>query len=108
MKLNLKLVQQILDIANIRGEQGFTTADVLSICHNNEDELELISHLDHLADKGFIVGEFMPISVATVGVSPQSVRFIRGTITERGKEYRSGLAKVKPSLQSKKLMNFPN
>ena len=100
MKLNLQLLQQILDIAVAQGNKGFKAADVLTLCRNNQDELELIFHLDYLTDKGFIVGEFMPIAFASLGISPQSVRFVRGTVTDRGKEYRMGLTKHESRLKS--------
>jgi len=100
MKLNLQLLQQILDIAEAKGSKGFKAANVLTLCHNNQDELELIFHLDYLTDKGFIVGEFMPIGFTSLGFSPQSVRFVRGTITDRGQEYRMGLTKNKSRLKS--------
>lgn len=100
MKLNPQLLEQILDIAETRGDKGFKAVDVLNLCRNNQDELELIFHLDYLTDKGFIVGEFMPVAFASLCFSPQSVRFIRGTITDRGREYRTGITKDKSMVKS--------
>lgn len=89
MKLNQQITKQVLDLAVKKGKQGFVEADILPLFPDRQ--YELLDHLDYLTDKGFIIGEFVPVAFATLGVSPQSIRFIRGEITPRGKEYLAGL-----------------
>lgn len=89
MKLDKKILQQVLEIAAAKGEEGFEEKEILPIFHN--EEYDLIFHLDYLREKGFIEAEFTPGAYAAFAILPKPIRFIRGKITEAGKEYLAGL-----------------
>ncbi len=85
MKLNLPTLKQVLEIAADKGETGFGEQDILPLFNNQE--YDLVFHLDYLTDKGFIIGEFTPGGFAAFAIFPEPIHFVRGEITERGKEY---------------------
>ena len=76
MKLNILILQEILDIAIANDELGFMETDLIAVSVRDKDEL--IFHLDYLTDRGFIIGEFIPITFTDLKISSQSIRFIRG------------------------------
>lgn len=89
MRLNKQTLIQVLEIAAEKGEAGFEEKDLLPLFHDNE--YDLIFHLDYLTEKGFIIGEFTPGAYAAFAVLPKPIHFVRGEISERGKEYLTGL-----------------
>ncbi len=56
MRLNKQTIIQVLEIAAEKGEAGFEEKDIIPLFDNNE--YDLVFHLDYLTDKGFIIGEF--------------------------------------------------
>ena len=89
MRLSKHTVIQVLEIAAEKGEAGFKEQDLLPLFHDNE--YDLVFHLDYLTEKGFITGEFTPGAYAAFAVLPKPIHFVRGEISERGREYLAGL-----------------
>ena len=89
MRLSKQTLIQVLEIAAEKGEAGFEEQDLLPLFHNNE--YDLVFHLDYLTEKGFITGEFTPGAYAAFAVLPKPIHFVRGEISERGREYLAGL-----------------
>lgn len=101
INFKLDILTAILDIAIAKGEAGFTEQDALSL--GLERKQELIYHLEHLADIGFIVGEFIPMTFSIQGISPKSIRFVQGKITARGREYLLGLKQQEEIVSAQKI-----
>ena len=89
MRLNRDIIQQVLEIADGKGESGFEEKDIAHLF--NEEEYNLVFHLDYLNEKGFIEGEFTPGAYAAFAILPQPIHFIRGKITAKGRDYLQGL-----------------
>ena len=69
MHINIDTLIQILEMAIANQNAEFTEQDVLAL--GSKREHELIYHLDYLADKGFIIGEFIPLAFPIHRVSPK-------------------------------------
>ncbi len=100
MKLNLQTLKQVLEIAADKGEKGFGEQDILPLFNNQE--YDLVFHLDYLTDKGLIIGEFTPEGCAAFAIFPKPIHFVRGEITERGKEYLAGLKEKEEAIAKSK------
>ncbi|WP_315790194.1 hypothetical protein [Fischerella sp. JS2] len=97
MKLYQQTLQQVLEIAANKAEAGFEEKDVAHLFDN--EEYDLVFHLDYLAEKGFIEGEFTPGAYAAFAILPQPIHFVRGKITAKGQEYLAGLKQQNESSQ---------
>ena len=100
MKLERQTLKQVLEIAAKKGETGFEEQDILPLFNNQE--YDLVFHLDYLTDKGFILGEFTPGAYAAFAILPKPIHFVRGEITERGKEYLAGLKEQEEAIAKSK------
>jgi len=89
MQLSQEKLQQVLEIATEKGELGFEEKDIAHLFDN--EEYDLVFHLDYLVAKGFIDGEFTPGAYAAFAILPQPIHFIRGKITPKGQDYLQGL-----------------
>jgi hypothetical protein len=92
MQLNREKLQQVLEIAAEKKETGFEEKDIAHLFQN--EEYDLVFHLDYLTEKGFIDGEFTPGAYAAFAILPQPIHFIRGKITPKGQDYLQGLQQV--------------
>jgi len=97
MKLYKQILQQVLEIAAEQGETGFEEKDIAHLFNN--DEYDLVFHLDYLKEKGFIEGEFTPGAYAAFAILPQPIHFVRGKITTKGQEYLAGLKQNESDLE---------
>ncbi|WNZ21801.1 hypothetical protein HJG54_02225 [Leptolyngbya sp. NK1-12] len=98
MRLNRDIIQQVLEIADRKGEAGFEEKD---IAHLFNEEYDLVFHLDYLNEKGFIEGEFTPGAYAAFAILPQPIHFICGKMTAKGRDYLQELQQsIKTASQS--------
>ncbi|MBE9169410.1 hypothetical protein IQ238_18405 [Pleurocapsales cyanobacterium LEGE 06147] len=93
MKLSREKIQKVLEIASEKGEAGFEEKDIAHLF--NDEEYDLVFHLDYLTEKGFIDGEFTPGAYAAFAILPKPIHFIRGKITPKGQDYWQGLQQNK-------------
>lgn len=91
MHLVRKILEQVLWIAEKKGDSGIMRKDICSLFQGSEESLTF--HLDYLTYKGFMRGEFTPGEYAAYALLPKPIYFVQGCITTKGRDYLAGLQK---------------
>jgi len=85
MYLDRETLQKVLELAAEKGDEGFKETDISALFQNNE--YDLVFHLDYLTEKGYIDGKFTSGAYAAFALLPKPIHFIEGKITDKGRAY---------------------